>query len=106
MTQEKRCTRCGETKPLDAFHRNRRAKDGRKSRCADCHLAQDRERIKSNPKKAREVQARYWDGHREMQREHNRKYRQRNSEQLNEAKIQWKKANPRKWPLTGPCIAR
>lgn len=32
----KTCTRCGETKPLTEFHRNRSAPDGRQSRCKVC----------------------------------------------------------------------
>lgn len=35
--EEKRCNRCGETRELSAFHRDRRAKDGRQSWCASCH---------------------------------------------------------------------
>lgn len=37
MTAEmKRCSRCGEEKPLEAFHRNRGMPDGRQRRCAAC----------------------------------------------------------------------
>ncbi len=32
----KRCTMCAETKPLDAFNRKTRARDGRQSYCRDC----------------------------------------------------------------------
>lgn len=32
----KRCSRCGETKPLARFYRDHRAKDGRQCRCAAC----------------------------------------------------------------------
>lgn len=30
------CTKCGETKPLDAFHKNSSGKDGRLAFCAEC----------------------------------------------------------------------
>ena len=33
---EKACTKCGETKPLDAFSPDRRRKDGRQGRCRAC----------------------------------------------------------------------
>ena len=39
----KTCRKCGETKPLDAFHRTT-SKDGRKARCADCDNAEKRAR--------------------------------------------------------------
>lgn len=32
----KRCSRCGELKPLVAFHRMRSMRDGRYPRCKDC----------------------------------------------------------------------
>src|SRR5688572_20157370 len=32
----KRCTMCGEEKPLDDFHRDKRNKDGRRAYCAKC----------------------------------------------------------------------
>lgn len=33
----KRCTKCGDDKPLDQFYRKQSAKDGLQSRCKDCH---------------------------------------------------------------------
>ena len=36
MATEKRCSKCGDVKALGEFHKNARAKDGRKSRCAAC----------------------------------------------------------------------
>ena len=33
---EKTCTRCGASKPLESFHRRRASKDGRQSMCKDC----------------------------------------------------------------------
>jgi hypothetical protein len=32
----KRCTCCGESKPLDEFHAHPGHRDGRQSRCKDC----------------------------------------------------------------------
>jgi hypothetical protein len=32
----KRCKKCGEVKPLDAFSRHKRTKDGRESQCKVC----------------------------------------------------------------------
>lgn len=33
---EKRCYKCGTTKPLDGFHKNRRQRDGFQNYCKDC----------------------------------------------------------------------
>ena len=37
MSETKRCPRCGETKPLDMFHRDRTNKDGRQDWCRSCY---------------------------------------------------------------------
>lgn len=39
MVAEKTCTRCGETKPVAEFHRNRTRRDGLQSRCKVCQRA-------------------------------------------------------------------
>ena len=43
MKTHKRCTRCGRVRPLYEFHADRRAADGHRSKCRDCHLRRDRE---------------------------------------------------------------
>lgn len=40
--QVKRCTVCGMVQPLSAFHRQRSARDGHKSRCKSCQCAEVR----------------------------------------------------------------
>lgn len=39
MTDTKRCTKCGETKPVDEFYRNRSHRDGLNSYCKECRRA-------------------------------------------------------------------
>ena len=36
--EEKTCPGCGETRPLEAFYKNSRSKDGRQARCKQCQL--------------------------------------------------------------------
>lgn len=36
MTEEKKCSKCGESKPLDGFRRDRSKKSGRVSSCKEC----------------------------------------------------------------------
>lgn len=40
----KTCTKCGEVKPLDGFHRDSKKQDGRFSHCKECVSAQHRAR--------------------------------------------------------------
>lgn len=39
---EKKCSRCGETKPLSEFHENKRERDGRFADCKECRNAEAR----------------------------------------------------------------
>lgn len=71
LRESKACTVCGETKPLDEFHREARAKDGRTSSCRAC----------------REVQSKRWrEANRERRREMVRQHRKRHPEK---AKARW-----------------
>lgn len=45
----KRCKKCGEVKPLDDFYRAKGMKDGRRSDCKPCNLAEKAERYRQNP---------------------------------------------------------
>lgn len=40
----KTCANCGETKPLDDFHRHAKSPQGRRSSCKECVRAQERAR--------------------------------------------------------------
>ena len=48
---EKRCPRCGETKPLTDYHPNRASKDGVQTYCRVCLLAYRKERYDADPAK-------------------------------------------------------
>lgn len=74
----KTCTKCGETKPLDDFHRNRSRADGRHSRCREC---------------ATEYRRRYYEKNRDKEREYQRGYRESNRDKLREYERQWRDEN-------------
>lgn len=52
---EKRCTKCGETRPLEEFQRDRSRRDGRRSHCAHCCRAAARERRRRYAARATEA---------------------------------------------------
>lgn len=56
----KTCTTCKTLKSIELFSPDKRASDGRQSRCRDCASAKRRERYHANPEAARERQRRYW----------------------------------------------
>lgn len=97
----KRCTKCGEKKPLDQFNRNKRTPDGLQYHCRACKAAYDRkynqehsagrtaatlawraanpDRIKrSSPDKEREIVRRWQRQHPQAMREAAHRWRQNN----------------------------
>lgn len=74
MSSTKRCTKCGETKSLDAFNRDRRRPLGRRSYCRACQ--------------------RTWrEANRDRRREYDRAGREANREYFREYKRAWYEAN-------------
>ena len=67
----KTCTKCGETKPLDDFHRDKRGPDGRRSDCKEC---------------VREYKRRYYEENRDKERERNRRYHEESRDKVRERK--------------------
>ena len=86
----KTCTKCGQTKALEKFHRDRRAKDGRRPNCKTCdarYYAENRER-------KREYDARYYAENRERIRECNARYRAENRDKERERVARHYAENP------------
>ena len=46
--QGKICTKCGEWKPLEEYHKNKNCKDGRLSTCRECKKEQNKQWNKNN----------------------------------------------------------
>jgi len=55
MTGTKRCTLCGQTKPLEDFHSAGDRPDGRHSRCAACRNAIERRAIQDQNRPKRKT---------------------------------------------------
>jgi hypothetical protein len=53
----KRCSRCGETKPPEAFHRHRGRLDGRQTICATCKAAYNAAYYAANAARHRQLRA-------------------------------------------------
>lgn len=56
----KTCSKCGETKPLDEFHKYKRSKDGRVPRCKDCRRAEASEYHSQNRETLLAYKAEYY----------------------------------------------
>ena len=55
----KRCSRCKETKPLEAFGAHKASEDGLRAWCRGCWNAYHRERYKTSPEEGRKKVARW-----------------------------------------------
>lgn len=73
----KTCSKCGTSKPLESFNRDRRRKDGRYPRCSDCSKV---DKVTS----ARRVRERDPDGDRARRARYRRTYRERHPDRVRE----------------------
>lgn len=98
--QPKRCTLCGELKPLLDFCKNKATKDGRHHRCRTCESARVKHYKEQNPEKVRESGRRWKERNPETVRENARRYRQQNPNKQREyyqTNREQRKADARQW---------
>ena len=69
----KTCTKCGETKPLDDFHRNKTGVGGRRSDCKKCVREYRRSYYEENRDKRLEYARRYHEENRDKRLEYSRR---------------------------------
>ena len=100
----KKCSKCGETKELVEFSRDKRSKDGRRSKCKMCekqYYQANREKKKKyyqeNHEKILERRKQHYQENREKIIEQQKQYRKENREQILEQKRQYHQANREKF---------
>lgn len=112
IPSEKRCTKCGEVKPLDAFGREKRGKYGRRGECKTCHKiaygathkayyetnadrirARERARYQEKAEAMRQYTRDYNATHKEAKREYNRAYNAAHAEEKREYNRAYRAAN-------------
>lgn len=106
----KKCNRCGETKHLDDFYRDKSRKDGRKTICGDCtrshakiYRGNNRERLNAHSKKWHHENKNYIKKKSKEWRENNpeklkaqkKRYRENNREKVALFNKKWRENNPR-----------
>ena len=96
MTETKRCTKCGEEKPLSEFYRNQKTHDGRASQCKGCRLEYARKHYEENGETIRERARKYREENREAVLEYERKIHRENREREAEYARNYYRKN-RKW---------
>ena len=103
----KKCNKCGETKELTEFHKDKIQKDGRMTSCKECrkqHYQANREKIaeqrkqyyQANREKIAKREKQYYQENRENLTEYQRQYYQKNREKIAEREKQRYQANREK----------
>lgn len=98
-TNEKKCGRCGETKPISAFHKRARSIDGLQAFCKDCHNANRRRWRAEKPEQNKATYEAWREANRERIVARAAEYRRENREKLNEYNREWRKRNKDRVPF-------
>lgn len=89
----KTCTKCGETKPLEDYHRDKKRKDGRVSDCKSCACAKTRRWNSENRDRKREADANYRANNAERIVESRADYYRRNRDYVRSRVAEYVRAN-------------
>ena len=60
-----KCTKCGEEKPINEFHKNKSRKTGRHNQCKTCKYAQDKAWREANKEKKAAMDAKWYSENKE-----------------------------------------
>ena len=94
MSSTKRCSACGETKPLDAFNRDKNGQFGRYAYCRECHRERRRAYYSANRDRELERSRAYYDANRDRYRNRYRAWYAANCDRRREYTRAWREANP------------
>ena len=89
----KTCTKCGETKPLDDFHRDKTGAGGRRPDCKECVREYKRRYHEENRDKELDRHRRYHEENRDKVRERKRRYYEENRDKVLEYKRRYHEEN-------------
>lgn len=90
----KTCTKCGVSKPLFEFNRNKSLKDGLQSSCKVCKAIYNRSWGQANKERRVESSLKWRKANPEKQRAYNKKWSALNYEKQSPLQKEWRKANP------------
>lgn len=85
----KKCTKCGEIKPLEEYHNSVSTKDGRYAMCKPCVNAKNNAWRNANKGKVAECKRRYAMRNREAIRKHQREYMAAHKVEAAEYRRRW-----------------
>ena len=92
----KRCTKCGEVKPLSEFCKDKIRKDGHTVWCKECKKKSNQEWYAVNSEEQNKKSQDWWRAHSQKINRYRQKKYAANPEKFKEAQKKWQKANPEK----------
>lgn len=108
MDEYKTCTKCGQTKPITDFRKDKRLKSGYGGQCKTCKYKQTEQWVKNNYARKLEINNNYkarnpekvalgkkqWAlENKDLVRERNKQYRKDNAVRLSQQAAQWRASN-------------
>jgi hypothetical protein len=112
MSNCKKCSKCGESKPLDKFGKDKQRKDGLYPQCKDCRkanflanreveLARAKKWRDENPERAKQTKKEYYINNKEKINKQNQEWAENNREKSNAIKKRWHERNLEKVKAKG-----
>lgn len=92
--QEKRCSKCRESKPVSEFNRNRAKPDGRANVCRECMRGYQQGHYQRNRATALKAARDYYTAHRETVRARHRAYDAAHKAKASERSRKWYERHP------------
>jgi len=89
----KRCTKCGEVKPIEMFEARKGSITGKGPRCKVCKNISNRAYYAKNPERQHEISKKYRDSNKEKVKEAQSKHRLANQEKIKERKKKYQEEN-------------
>lgn len=96
ILSQKRCSKCGETRDIREFSKNKRNKDGYQAWCKLCRSGEYRKYYRKNKHRLLERFKEYFKKNSEYKKEYDRQHHLNNSEKYRKYSKKYQKENPEK----------
>ena len=94
---QKKCTKCGEVKPLEGFGVKSKVKSGREAACKECERARGRKKYEKNRDKILAHQKKHREDNRDKYLARERKYYEENRDKHLASNKKYREDNPEKF---------
>lgn len=82
MTENKTCSKCGETKPFDEFSDRKDSKDGKRGACKKCEYERGRKYRQEHREERKEQKRKYYQNHKKERDKKSKKYYREHREEI------------------------